>query len=143
MSKDSDGDSAELVGWNAAIKVGKGAHPNTTSGEGCMRTVTVDELKRVIPAHCFKPSYAVSLFYLFRDFVAVAALGGVAWAYIPRLQMTVARYAAWCLYGYTQGLVFTGLWVRNFNVHEHVKLAEVYRSKRMSVAMAPFCPHKY
>lgn len=79
--------------------------------QGVKKTVTVDDLKKAIPAHCFKPSYSKAFFYLFRDFLVVGALGAFAWICIPQLNYRVARYAAWLLYGYFQGLAFTGLWV--------------------------------
>ena len=73
--------------------------------------VTVDDLKKAIPGHCFKPSYLTSFFYLFRDFVVVTTFGWIAWTYIPHIEYAIARSAAWVFYGYMQGLAFTGLWV--------------------------------
>jgi hypothetical protein len=141
MSQEIDGDAAEVVRGHESFQVGGDANSKAMLGDGSMAAVTVDELKRVIPSHCFKSSYGLSLFYLFRDFVAVAAIAYVAWAYIPGIQMPIARYAAWAIYGYIQGLVFTGLWVRTFTLSEHVKLTEVCRSKHMNAAMVPFHPH--
>jgi hypothetical protein len=83
------------------------------SGEvrGVKRMVTIEDLRRAIPSHCFKPSYAKSLSFLVRDLAVISAFGLVAWFYIPHGQHTYARYIAWVFYGYMQGLAFTGLWV--------------------------------
>jgi hypothetical protein len=83
------------------------------SGEvkGVKKMVTIDDLKRAIPAYCFKPSYIKSLFFLLRDILVIGAFGTAAWFYIPQIQNTPARYAAWVFYGYMQGLAFTGFWV--------------------------------
>ncbi|KAF2267551.1 delta-12 fatty acid desaturas-like protein [Lojkania enalia] len=80
--------------------------------ENITNSITIADLKRAIPAHCFQPSYSRSLFYLFRDYFVVAILASSAWLYIPRLPYTIARYIAWIIYGYMQGLVYTGLWVQ-------------------------------
>ena len=48
---------------------------------------------------------------MFRDLLVVTALGYAAQTYIPRIEYKAARYAAWLLYGWFQGLTFTGLWV--------------------------------
>jgi len=83
------------------------------SGEvkGVKKMVTIDDLKRAIPAYCFKPTYTKSLFFLVRDLLVISAFGTVAWSYIPQIQSTPARYVAWIVYGYIQGLAFTGFWV--------------------------------
>lgn len=90
--------------------------------KGPEKVVTIDDLKRAIPAHCFNRSYSKSLFYLFRDFIAVAIFGSVAWYFIPHIQYTPARYVAWIAYGYVQGLVFTGLWVARSTFPEEAVL---------------------
>jgi omega-6 fatty acid desaturase (delta-12 desaturase) len=83
------------------------------SGEvkGVKKMVTIDDLKRAIPAYCFKPTYTKSLFFLVRDLLVISAFGTLAWSYIPQIQSTPARYVAWIVYGYMQGLAFTGFWV--------------------------------
>lgn len=83
------------------------------SGEvkGVKKMVTIDDLKRAIPAYCFQPSYIKSLFFLFRDLIVISTIGAAAWFYIPEIQYTPARYVAWIFYGYMQGLAFTGFWV--------------------------------
>jgi hypothetical protein len=73
--------------------------------------VGIQQLRERIPAHCFKPSYATSFYYLFRDIVFVATLALVAYCGIPSLPTVYVRFAAWALYGYFQGPVCTGIWV--------------------------------
>lgn len=88
------------------------------SVEGTKKNITVGDLRKAIPAHCFKIDWFTGLFYLFRDCLLAYGLGKLAWSYIPliryhnRLEFEVARYAAWLTYGYIQGLVFTGIWVQ-------------------------------
>jgi hypothetical protein len=86
--------------------------------QGKRKPVTVGDLRKAIPPHCFELSYSTGLFYLARDLIISYALGWVAWTYIPhiryggRVEFDVLRYAAWLTYGYVQGLAFTGIWVR-------------------------------
>ena len=43
----------------------------------------------------------------------LAALGlYLAYQYIPLIDSFWLRFAAWALWGYAEGLVFVGLWVR-------------------------------
>jgi hypothetical protein len=77
----------------------------------------VKDLRQAIPSHCFKVDHTTALSLLARDLFLVYSFGWVAWTYIPliryegRLEIDLVRYAAWMLYGYVQGLVFTGIWV--------------------------------
>ncbi|KAL2020819.1 hypothetical protein VTK56DRAFT_7912 [Thermocarpiscus australiensis] len=71
----------------------------------------IQSIRDAIPAHCFVPSTWRSLGYLVRDVAMAAALGWAALAYIPRIQDTLWRTAAWIVYGYAQGLVCTGIWI--------------------------------
>jgi bifunctional Delta-12/omega-3 fatty acid desaturase len=86
--------------------------------QGKRQPVTVGDLKKAIPAHCFQLSYFTGLFYFARDLIIIGGFGYVAWNYIPyiryegRLEFELLRYSAWLVYGYVQGLVFTGIWVR-------------------------------
>ncbi|KAK8185311.1 fatty acid desaturase-domain-containing protein [Phyllosticta capitalensis] len=71
---------------------------------------TLGDIKKAIPPHCFEPSVAISMSYMVRDIILVAILG---WAglQIPRIETFWIRAAAWILYGFTQGLIFTGIWI--------------------------------
>ena len=81
------------------------------------REVGVAELRKAIPSHCFKPSYMKSLGYLFRDAFLAAALMVGAYHYIPYIEDYWLQFAAWAFYGYTEGLVFVGLWVSRCLCH--------------------------
>lgn len=75
------------------------------------RKWTIQQLKDAIPPHCFKPDYATSLFYLFRDVASISSLMVAAYYILPMLPHVILRTAAWLGYGYIQGLLFTGIWV--------------------------------
>ncbi|EEP78036.1 hypothetical protein UREG_02885 [Uncinocarpus reesii 1704] len=71
----------------------------------------IRELRDAIPAHCFESSYTTSFYYVARDLAIVAALALAALHFIPSIPSPVYRFVAWAIYGFTQGLVGTGLWV--------------------------------
>ncbi|KAF2762577.1 delta-12 fatty acid desaturas-like protein [Pseudovirgaria hyperparasitica] len=75
------------------------------------RCEAVDDLRKAIPAHCFKPLYRYAFYYTVRDLVLATTLCAVAFLYIPQIPNALLRTSAWLLYGYAQGLVLTGLWV--------------------------------
>lgn len=68
-------------------------------------------LRAAIPAHCFERSAVKSMMWLARDLVLIAIIGYagtlIDTPYVPAW----ARYIAWPLYWYLQGLVMTGVWV--------------------------------
>ncbi|KAJ2903410.1 Delta(12) fatty acid desaturase [Zalerion maritima] len=71
----------------------------------------VKTIKDAIPAYCFVPSTWRSMGHLAKDF---AMAGSFMWAgatYIPQIEDYYLRFAAWCVYGYVQGLLGTGLWI--------------------------------
>ena len=78
--------------------------------------IGIAELREAIPEYCFRPSYRKSLWYLFRDLALAIILMRVAYVSIPLLEAGVLRYVAWASYGYLQGLVCTGLWVRKLSL---------------------------
>ncbi|KAK0637425.1 fatty acid desaturase-domain-containing protein [Bombardia bombarda] len=71
----------------------------------------IQTIKNAIPAHCFEQPVWRSMSYLFRDVTMIAVLGWAGMTYIPLIENTYARTAAWIAYGYVQGLVCTGLWI--------------------------------
>ena len=91
------------------------SHPAELVGSGVVKgkekPLTVDDLRRAIPEHCFKPSNLRSSFYLLRDFASVALFAWLAYTLIPLISYPPLRWPAWILYGWVQGLAFTGIWV--------------------------------
>lgn len=73
----------------------------------------INTIRNAIPAHCFRPSAAVSLAYMARDFAMCFGLAWAALTYIPTIsdEYWPARWAAWAVYGWAQGLVCTGIWI--------------------------------
>lgn len=71
----------------------------------------INTIKSWIPAHCFQPSTARSMSYVFRDYATAFGLGWAALTYIPQIEDQVMRTVAWIAYGYVQGLVLTGVWI--------------------------------
>lgn len=71
----------------------------------------IAELRAAIPAYCFKPSYFISFYYLAKDILIASGLLYLALTYIPLLSDPTLRIPAYLLYGFVQGLIFTGLWV--------------------------------
>ncbi|KAL2062622.1 hypothetical protein VTL71DRAFT_5694 [Oculimacula yallundae] len=72
-------------------------------------TYTMKEIYEAIPPHCLHPNTLLSLFYILRDIFYVATLICLA-TQIHLLPTQNIQIAAWALYAFLQGLVFTGLW---------------------------------
>ena len=70
----------------------------------------IQHLRKAIPKHCFESSLKTSLYYLARDVLLVATLAFSA-NQILSTPFLAVRILAWTLYGYIQGLVFTGVWI--------------------------------
>lgn len=87
--------------------------------------LSMQDLLSAIPAHCFKRSTLHSSMYVVIDFVQVALLIYAASWIDPLTQdlhwellslsedatRSALRFALWSVYGFLQGLVFTGIWV--------------------------------
>lgn len=71
----------------------------------------VKTIRSWIPQHCFEPSVLISMTYVVRDYAEAFGLGYLALTYIPQIQDSMLRTAAWIVYGYVQGLVCTGIWI--------------------------------
>ncbi|KAK4187161.1 fatty acid desaturase-domain-containing protein [Podospora australis] len=71
----------------------------------------IQTIRDAIPEHCFQPTVLRSMSYVVRDLVMAGALGWAAFTYIPQINDTIVRSAAWVIYGYLQGLVLTGVWI--------------------------------
>ncbi|WFD32381.1 hypothetical protein MSPP1_003426 [Malassezia sp. CBS 17886] len=86
---------------------------------------SVKDLLSAIPRHCFERSTLRSSMYVLGDFAQAALLVyGATWidtlagmvhlsfAFVSEAAVqTAVRYALWAMYGFVQGLVFTGIWV--------------------------------
>lgn len=72
-------------------------------------TYTMKEIYAAIPPHCLQPSTSLSTFYIARDFLFIAILLLLT-RLIPFLPTPDLRFLAWSTYGFTQGLIFVGLW---------------------------------
>lgn len=71
----------------------------------------IQTIRDAIPAHCFQPTVLRSMSYVVRDLLLIGSLGWAALTYIPGIENTPLRWAAWIGYGYLQGLFCTGLWI--------------------------------
>ncbi|KAG8721421.1 hypothetical protein FRC09_007926 [Ceratobasidium sp. 395] len=98
--------------------------------------LTVKDVLSVIPAHCFNRSALRSFSYVAMDFGLIAGIYRAATTLIPKINpvdlpissevlaslppsvqnlvphlYTLGRFAGWQIYGFSTGLVATGLWV--------------------------------
>ncbi|KAH6703166.1 oleate delta-12 desaturase [Leptodontidium sp. MPI-SDFR-AT-0119] len=83
--------------------------PSTSSAMFVPPTYTMKEIYDAIPPHCLHPNTLLSLFYVLRDVFYVVTLICLA-TQIPQIPNNSIQFAAWALYAFLQGLVFTGLW---------------------------------
>ncbi|RMJ22421.1 fatty acid desaturase [Aspergillus sp. HF37] len=74
---------------------------------------TIKQIRDAIPAHCYKRSGAIGLYYVARDLLSLAAVFFLFHNYVTpqTVPSTPARVALWSLYTVVQGLFGTGLWV--------------------------------
>ena len=70
---------------------------------------TMQEIHEAIPKHCTQPSTLRSLGVIGRDLLLIFIIGCMA-TRISSLTSPIVRFLAWSLYGFCQGLFFTGLW---------------------------------
>ncbi|KAK7426224.1 hypothetical protein QQZ08_007253 [Neonectria magnoliae] len=90
-------------------------HPSDVVASGpAASKVGIQELRDAIPAHCFKPNYLWSFFYLFRD-LTYAFLLLYLYTKIPTFTsqspFELLHYPLVIAYTFVQGLVWTGLWI--------------------------------
>ncbi|KAF2760505.1 oleate delta-12 desaturase [Pseudovirgaria hyperparasitica] len=67
-------------------------------------------LRSLIPKHCFKSSFVRSMSYVIRDIILMSMLF-YAGLKLTSLAPSISRAAMLTAYGFTQGLVFTGIWI--------------------------------
>jgi omega-6 fatty acid desaturase (delta-12 desaturase) len=108
----------------------------------------IQTIRDAIPAHCFVTSTWRSMGYVVRDVSMALAFGWAAFTYIPQIESSLWRNAAWIVYGYVQGLVCTGIWIL---AHEaghgafsvHGRLNDVVGWVLHSALMVPYFSWKF
>jgi len=84
-------------------------------------SVTLPEIRAVIPKHLYEKSTAKGLFYFARDVISaviVYKLGTMITPFVQAVEsfgvsstaVTAVRWSLWALYFHAQGVVFAGLW---------------------------------
>jgi omega-6 fatty acid desaturase (delta-12 desaturase) len=108
----------------------------------------IQTIRDAIPAHCFVPSTWRSMGYVVRDVSMALAFGWAAFTYIPQIESSLWRNAAWIVYGYVQGLICTGIWILAheaghgaFSVHR--RLNDVVGWVLHSALMVPYFSWKF
>jgi len=72
---------------------------------------TIGQIRKAIPAHCFRHSYLKAFGLLARDLIIVAAFGALACSCLRTTSLRLIDYLGWAAYAYWQGSAITGLWV--------------------------------
>ncbi|KAK8146862.1 hypothetical protein G3M48_002492 [Beauveria asiatica] len=108
----------------------------------------INTLRQAIPKHCFEPSVLISMSYLVRDVVLIGTLGWAAAHYIPSIDDAALRATAWILYGFSQGLICTGLWILGHEAghgafSKHPLLNDVAGFLTHSSLMVPYYSWKF
>lgn len=77
-------------------------------------TIGIKELREAVPSHCFEPKLAKSLLYLGRDLLYSVLMTCFFFSIIPKLVNAYSPlyYPLMCLYGVSQGIIWTGLWIQ-------------------------------
>jgi omega-6 fatty acid desaturase (delta-12 desaturase) len=110
--------------------------------------VTLPALRDAIPAKCFQPSPSLSAFYLVRDLVMSGALAVLAFTTIPTLDSALYRWTAWMVYGYIQGLIFTGIWILahecgHYALFRNKSTSDILGFALHSLVLVPYFSWKY
>lgn len=90
-------------------------HPTElVEGGSINQDVRLQDLRNAIPSYCFRPSLYWSIFFLIRDLIYSAlCLSGLY--YLTHTEVVrhsnVAYYVTVNVYGFCQGIVWTGLWI--------------------------------
>lgn len=90
--------------------------PTPTDAKRLPELPTLGEIKKAIPAHCFERSTFRSLALVVRDGCFIAAWFSLACLLLrlpggPDGPLRAIDYIGWMVYGYWQGVFFTGWWV--------------------------------
>jgi omega-6 fatty acid desaturase (delta-12 desaturase) len=85
--------------------------PRTTEVAVEKKPPTIREIRNSIPEHLFKPSALRSSAHAVFDCTVALVIAVAAYKAIPLVSYWPLRWALWALYGYIEGLVFTGIWI--------------------------------
>lgn len=72
---------------------------------------TIKDILGAIPKSCYERSLVKSFGYLFRDLFFIGLFGYLAVSYIHLLPWASARFVAWAVYTFVQGLFGVGCWI--------------------------------
>ena len=72
---------------------------------------TVQELRNVIPTHCFERSFWSSLWYTMVSATLTASLACVATLVLPVPSLDPGIFVIWTAFAAVQGTVLFGLWI--------------------------------
>ena len=75
------------------------------------KEVTVGELRKAVPDHCFKASAFRSTAHIIVDLTLASTLAVIGYLYINQIENAPLRWLTWTAYGYLQGLFFVGIWI--------------------------------
>jgi omega-6 fatty acid desaturase (delta-12 desaturase) len=83
-----------------------------------MKLPTIEEVRAVIPKHCFEASAMRGFAYIFRDLSVIATFGFSAYLLLDPAMPSVWQdplvfakwFIGWNVYGFWQGTAFVGLW---------------------------------
>lgn len=75
-----------------------------------VKDYTINDLRAVIPPHCFKPNTFISALYILRDLLFVSTILYLG-LHIPAIGSDVMRRVCYAFYGLCQGFAFTALWL--------------------------------
>ncbi|KXT05597.1 hypothetical protein AC579_1054 [Pseudocercospora musae] len=73
--------------------------------------ISLQRLRGAIPETCFRPHVCRSAAHILADLLLAGGLAVAAHEVVACVSSRSLRILLWILYGYSQGLVFTGIWV--------------------------------
>lgn len=85
--------------------------PTQLASSSSPKPPTIREIRNAIPEHCFKANNLKSAGHAFFDVSVAVLFALVSLKTIPLVAFWPARWALWALYGYIEGLIFTGVWI--------------------------------
>lgn len=109
---------------------------------------TIREIRNAIPDHCFKPNNLKSAGHAVFDTSMAVLFAYVSLKTIPLVEFWPARWLLWTLYGYIQGLIFTGVWIvahecGHGSLFSTTFLNDSFGFVLHTILMVPYFPWKY